>query len=172
MKRDRGAGRPMQRSTHALAAALIGATLVAGCGSSHHSAATGAASQGQTSAVGATGAQATATSAHPGALHGASSPVRRGTTPAKPAPPTIPVGPLLRSFSGSGNGTLGSLSEKTPVVLTWKTAAPPLQLFTSKGFMLIDSTSRRGAVRLARGRYKKLRVASRNQWTIEIHAER
>jgi hypothetical protein len=76
---------------------------------------------------------------------------------------------VIRSISGTGNEAIGSLSEKTAIVIEWNTAKPQLQIFTNHGFLLVDSRARVGRVRLARGDYASLRVAAKGHWTIQLH---
>jgi hypothetical protein len=84
--------------------------------------------------------------------------------------PVIGAGRVIRSFSGTGNRRIGSLSEKTAIVLQWRTAGRAIQLFTVHGFVLVDSHAATGRVRLARGGYPALRVATRGSWTVQLRA--
>ena len=77
---------------------------------------------------------------------------------------------LLRSLSGVGDQAIGTLSEKATVVLQWSTTKPPIQIFNPHGFLIVNSDSLTGTVKLARGEYKGLRVASKGSWKIRIHA--
>jgi hypothetical protein len=77
---------------------------------------------------------------------------------------------VIRSFSGTGNRRIGSLSEKTAIVLQWRTAGRAIQLFTVHGFVSVDSHAATGRVRLARGGYPALRVATRGSWTVRLRA--
>ena len=83
----------------------------------------------------------------------------------------IPAGPLLRAFAGTGNTSIGTLSEKSTVVLEWTTTKAPIQVFTSRGFLIISSHTRSGRVRLAHDRYPGVHVATKGQWTIQLHAQ-
>jgi hypothetical protein len=85
-------------------------------------------------------------------------------------PPVISAGRMIRSFSGAGGREIGSLSEKTPIVLQWSTSAPRFQLFTERGVILLDSHARTGRIRLAPGSYSRLHVASPASWTLLLRA--
>ena len=87
-----------------------------------------------------------------------------------PKPPLIQAGPLVGGFSGTGSKAIGALSEKTSVVLEWRTATPPMQIFNSRGFLLVNSNLPSGRVRLASGEYRNLHVGAKGPWTIKIHA--
>lgn len=89
---------------------------------------------------------------------------------AAPRPPVISAGQRLRSFSGTGAREIGSLSEKTAIVLQWSTSAPRFQLFTARGVILLDSHARTGRIRLAPGSYSRLHVASPASWTLLLRA--
>ena len=87
-----------------------------------------------------------------------------------PKPPVIAAGPLLTAFSGTGSEAIGALTEKTSVVLEWRTTSPPIQIFNGHGFLLLVSDLPSGRVRLARGDYQGLHVGAKGPWTIQIHA--
>jgi hypothetical protein len=89
---------------------------------------------------------------------------------AAPRPPVISAGPRLKTFSGTGAREIGSLSEKTAIVLQWSTSAPRFQLFTAHGVILLDSHTRTGRIRLAPGSYSRLHVASPASWTLLLRA--
>jgi hypothetical protein len=86
--------------------------------------------------------------------------------------PVIAAGRQLEAFSGVGNRSIGSLSERTAVVLQWSTAGAPFQLFTERGFLLVDSEPGHGRIRLARGDYRGLRVGTQGAWAIQLRATR
>jgi hypothetical protein len=65
---------------------------------------------------------------------------------------------------------LGTLTLPSPVVLVWHAAGGTTQIFTSSGFMLVNSTAPLGSVRLTPGSYPHLRVASRAGWSIELQS--
>ena len=114
-------------------------------------------------------AQASRSGARTRAVASASAAARDRAVP-RPRNPVIPAGRTIRSFSGSGNDTIGSLSEKTAIVLQWSTSAARFQLFTAQGFLLLDSRARTGRVRLAPGDYSGLHVASPDRWTLLLRA--
>jgi hypothetical protein len=176
-----------------LVALFATATLAAGCGSSgQHSSVTGAVTTHPESAAQATvttGAAVTASAAHSGAsaahARGASTVIapggraggasatissRRPAIVTPPEPPSIKAGPLVAGLSGSGSEAIGPLSEKTSVVLEWRTATPPLQIFNSHGLLLVNSNLPSGMIRLASGQYRDLHVGAKGPWTIKIHA--
>ncbi|MGO9788056.1 MAG: hypothetical protein ACLP8S_00630 [Solirubrobacteraceae bacterium] len=96
---------------------------------------------------------------------------RRSTYVVASRPPVIPAGALIGSFSGTGNQTIGSVSEQRTIVIEWTADKAPIQVFTSKGFLLVDSRTQTGRIRLARGDYQDLHVATRGAWTLQLHAQ-
>ncbi|MBV9417212.1 MAG: hypothetical protein JO363_19660 [Solirubrobacterales bacterium] len=96
----------------------------------------------------------------------AQAPAARVHAAATPRPPVIRAGRTIRSFSGTGNRAIGSLSEKHATVLQWSTSAPRFQLFTAEGFLLLDSHTQAGRLRLGPGEYSRLHVASPARWTL------
>jgi hypothetical protein len=84
--------------------------------------------------------------------------------------PVIAAGAVSRVLTGTGNMAIGTLSENTTVVLEWSATGPPIQIFNPHGFLLVNSSSPTGRVRLARGVYKDLRVAAKGHWTIQVRA--
>jgi hypothetical protein len=86
------------------------------------------------------------------------------------APPAISAGPVTATLAGIGNQAIETLSEKTTVVLQWSITAGSIQIFNTRGFVLVDSNALTGRVRLARGLYKGLRVAAKGHWTVEVRA--
>jgi hypothetical protein len=161
---------------------LLTAAIAGGCGGSGQQsktagAATNPKKEGQTTLTEAAAhldqhvrkapASATIGSSKSAAAVASSSP--SGTFKA-PKPPVIAAGPLISRFSGGGSEAIGSLSEKTSVVLEWKTATPPLQIFNGHGFLLVNSNLPSGRVRVASGDYRGLHVGARGPWTITIHA--
>jgi hypothetical protein len=71
--------------------------------------------------------------------------------------------------SGTGSEDIGAITEQRSVLLEWATARPGLQIFTANGFLLVASNLSRGEVHLAGGHYPNVRVASKGDWTIQIH---
>ena len=94
----------------------------------------------------------------------------RSTARAHFAVPVVAAGRVIRSFSGVGDRRVGALSERAAVVLQWRTAGRAIELFTGRGFVLVDSHAATGRVRLARGDYPALRVATRGPWTVQLRA--
>ncbi|MFL5864073.1 MAG: hypothetical protein ACJ780_25430 [Solirubrobacteraceae bacterium] len=91
---------------------------------------------------------------------------------AAPAAPAVPQGGrTIRTFAGSGNRRIGSVSERTTTVLEWRAPGQGIQIFTSRGALLVDSATGIGSVRLPRGAYADLRVASRGSWVIRLRAQ-
>jgi hypothetical protein len=88
----------------------------------------------------------------------------------QPAAAVIAAGPLVRGFSGMRNQGIGSLSEKTSLVVAWKVTKPPIQIFTSHGSLLLSSDRRSGRIRLARGDYPGLHIATKGHWTVQLRA--
>ena len=86
--------------------------------------------------------------------------MRTSTTPLAPArPQTTPTTtspsrsatPATRHYAGNGDKPIGTIVVKSPVVLTWTAAKPKMQIFTSKGFVLVNSTTSSGSVHLSKG---------------------
>jgi hypothetical protein len=154
--------------------ALLGVTLLVGCGGGSSPAGsagsnqTTAPSDGSMSTVAGTsaGTSNTASTAHP-----AHAPARSTKVPApnstQGAPPPV-GGRLLRRFAGSGNTRLGTIVVSSPAVLLWRAQHPAIQIFTAKGFMLVSSHASSGGIQLSRGTYPGMRVASRAGWSIEL----
>jgi hypothetical protein len=94
----------------------------------------------------------------------------RSTARAHVAVSVVAAGRVIRSFSGVGDRRIGALSEGAAVVLEWRTAGRAIELFSVRGFVLVDSHAATGRVRLARGGYPALRVATRGPWTVELRA--
>jgi hypothetical protein len=138
-----------------LGALVATAAVAAGCGTSGtHSNTSPSASQ-SAARLSATGA---------GSAHAAPSAVSRSKAP------VITAGPLLATVSGTGSQAIDALTEKTGVVLEWRTASPPMQIFNGHGFLLVVSNLSSGRVRLAKGHYGDLHVGAKGPWTIQVHA--
>lgn len=91
--------------------------------------------------------------------------------PRRPAGATLlAAGRVLESFAGRRSQGLGHISATRPVVLQWRTAGGSLQLFTGRGFMLVDTRARSGRIRLTAGSYRGLHVAATRPWRIELRA--
>jgi hypothetical protein len=81
-----------------------------------------------------------------------------------------PSGSLLRRYTGNGNRQLGTVVLSSPSTLAWKAQHPPIQIFTAKGFIIVNSTAPSGVTRLSRGTYRGLRVASHAGWSVELRS--
>jgi hypothetical protein len=146
-----------------LAAALAVGLLVAGCGSSTTSSTT-------TPKTTSTAAKPPLVSQHPTKPAPKHHPGHVIVVHLPPKPPVIKAGALIQTLAGNGDRAIANLSEKTTVVLEWQTSTPPIQIFNKHGFVLVNSPSATGEVRLARGKYTGLRVATKGAWTLEIRA--
>jgi hypothetical protein len=74
----------------------------------------------------------------------------------------------LRRFAGSGNTRLGTIVVRSTQVLYWRAARAPIQIFAANGFMLVRGSAPSGSIRLSRGTYRSVRVATRASWSIEL----
>lgn len=164
----------------AVAAALFAAALLAGCG--------GGGSSGTTETVVVTSggvhtanpAKSPSSTTHTVQTTSTAGriPTTASTTPSPVAPtpsPTkaasaAPSGRLLRRYAGNGNTQLGTIVVRSPSTLVWKAEHPPIQIFTAKGFILVNSTAPSGVTRLSRGTYRGVRVASHAGWSIELRS--
>jgi hypothetical protein len=171
---------PQRKLSREVAASLIvalAAVLLVGCGSSSSSSSTGASTP---SASGPTASSTAATATAPGVSTGAQGTQPAGTSKTStgasssgsvaPATPSS-GGRLLRKFAGDGPERLGTVIVSVPSTLVWRADHPPIQIFTSSGFMLVNSQAASGAMRLSRGSYRGVRVASRAGWTIELRSQ-
>ena len=164
--------RRLPRDAGVLLGALLAAVLVTGCGSSSQSSASATSA---TPADQTTGATAPSQKATPGGSTGAQAQVPGTSTGASghatapaPSPPT--GGRLLRRFAGTGNGRVGTIVVSAPSTLVWRARRSGIQIFTSSGFMLVNSPSTTGAIRLSHGTYRDVRVASGAGWLIELRS--
>ncbi len=163
---------PRHRAPCAIALAAITALLVSGCGSSASSttvtstqtssasASSGAASSQKTSA----GSPASSAPAKQGSIGTDSTPSQAPSAPAK-----APGEQLLHRYTGSGGRSVGTIVLHSPTTLVWN-AAKPIQVFTSKGFVLVNARTPNGRVLLAKGKYPGVRVASHGSWSVELRA--
>ncbi len=124
---------------------------------------TGSASTGSSKASGGSSSTAPASGAK-------SSTSGAGTHTSSTAAPPAASGPVVRSYAGSGNTRLGTISVSSPELLVWSAQRVPIQIFTTSGFILVSGRTRTGSVRVARGTYTGVRVASRAGWSIQLHA--
>jgi ABC-type Fe3+-hydroxamate transport system substrate-binding protein len=142
--------------------ALAAGALIAGCGSSSTTPSASTASPVTTSTV------KTNTSVAP-APKTPSVPKTRSVPVVKvPKRVVIKTGPVLKSLSGDGDKTIGTLTASAAVVLEWSTTKAPIQIFNGHGFVLVNSSSGTGEVRLARGKYTDMHVATTGRWTITL----
>jgi len=165
------------RMTAARLAALIAtAAVAAGCGSSNGQSTTnrGPGAAGHNSATSGTSNKQSTASQVPGAVgHASAAGTQALGGPSavnRSKPPVIAAGPLLATLSGTGSEAIGALTEKTGVVLEWKTTSPTMQIFNSHGFLLVVSNLPSGRVRLAKGHYGNLHVGAKGPWTIQVRA--
>ena len=92
------------------------------------------------------------------------------STSASAAPPS-PRSPAVapgRRYAGYGNRAIGTIALKSPVALSWKAAKPKIQVFTTTGFVLVNSTKPSGSVHLSKGTYRGVRVASAGAWSLLV----
>jgi hypothetical protein len=151
----------------AIVVVLLVSVIATGCGESKHRSRTVPASRQQ--AIGGPRASSPGLSVSE-ARRTERSGLARSTARAHVAVPVIAAGRVIRSFSGVGDRRIGTLSERAAVVLEWRTAGRAIELFSVRGFVLVDSHAATGRVRLARGGYPALRVATRGPWTVELRA--
>ncbi len=155
---------------------VFAAVLLAGCGGS-------SSTGGSTQTVVVTSASTphTTTTAHPGRVAttstGATTPTGATKTSTGAAAPgsshstsSLPGGHLLRRFAGFGNTRLGTIVARRESVLVWNAQHPPIQIFTSSGFVLVNSMSPNGSIQLSGGSYQGVRVASHAGWSIELRS--
>ena len=157
--------------------ALPAMVLLAGCGSGGSSSAVTNTVVVKTVATPGAGTQPTSTPTSSTATRPTQSGTggSRSTTPtstgtgdtAAPVAPT-PTGHVLREYSGAGNARLGTIVVHSPSVLVWSTQRVPIQVFTSTGFILLNSSSSTGSTRLSGGTYRGVRVASRARWSLQL----
>ncbi len=172
--------RKLSRGVAALLLVAVAAILFAGCGSSTSSSSTGAVTTATTSASTATASSTTTTATAPDVSTGAqgkapanTSKASTGASSSGSAPPPAPSasGRLLRKFAGSGPERLGTVVVSVPSTLVWRADHPPIQIFTTSGFILVNGQAASGTIRLSRGTYRGVRVASREGWTIALRSQ-
>ncbi len=120
-----------------------------------------------TSSSKATTSSSSAQASAKGAKTAAPGSSTHGSSTATPPPAS---GPVLRSFAGSGNTRLGTISVASPELLVWSAQHTPIQIFTTNGFILVSGRTSTGSVRLARGTYAGVRIATRAGWSVQLHA--
>jgi hypothetical protein len=156
------------------------AILFAGCGSSSSAGSTEAVTTtSTTNANTATAPSTTTTATTPGVSTGTQAKPPADTSKASTGasnssvPPAAPSsgGRLLRKFAGSGPERLGTVVVSVPSTLVWRADHPPIQIFTSSGFILVNSHAASGTIQVSRGSYRGVRVASSEGWTIELRSQ-
>lgn len=157
--------RRRSRALMAITGALLVAACIAGCGSSSStsSATSKPASTPNTSS--STAASTTAASAPSTA---------KSAQPSHPSTPALPAaatsGTLLHRYTGTGDYLLGKIVAPASRVLVWSAHSGRIQIFTASGFILVNSQSATGSVRLARGTYSGVRVATSSSWSLELRS--
>jgi hypothetical protein len=155
---------------------LLAVSVPVSCGGSSQTTSTAGSQNGTTTAKSATATSATgapagasgSTSSRPTAQTTSTS-GGTASTPPHPASPS-PGGRLLRRFTGYGNGRLGTIAVHASSLLSWRATQPHIQIFTVNGFMLVNSRSTTGTVRVSRGTYRGVRVSSAARWSVELRA--
>jgi len=172
--------RKLSRGVAALLIVAVAAILFAGCGSSSSSSSAGGVTTATTSSSAATASSTATAATAPGVSSGArgkqpanTSKTSTGASSSGSVPPAAPSssGRLLRKFAGNGPERLGTVVVSVPSTLVWRADHPPIQIFTSSGFILVNSQAASGTMRLSRGSYRGVRVASRAGWTIELRSQ-
>jgi hypothetical protein len=157
----------------AVLGALLAITIPASCGGSVKTTSTAGPQNTTAPAASATGAAATGTTATsaktPAPPHAATAPTTTSAASTPTASPS-PEARLLRRFTGTGNGRLGTVVLSGRTLLVWNAGQPRIQIFTSTGFMLVNSYSQTGTVRLSRGTYRGVRVSSPAHWSVELRS--
>lgn len=155
------------------ATALLIAVAAAGCGQSgpHRPVATTAATATTRATLIADRVARPAHARGHASAHAPGHAARRAAVAGHPTIPVIRAGRVIATLRGSGDRLLGSLSETQTVVLQWHVTGPSVQLLTGS-FLLVDSEAHSGRVRLARGTYPHLRIATARGWTLQVRAAR
>jgi hypothetical protein len=155
---------------------LLAAALLVGCGSGSSTTSTrtitSTTAPTVTVSTSSTGASKTTSTVRPGPLPAKASKAKTPSTTAPGSTTTAPApanGSVLRRFAGSGNTKLGTIAVSSQEVLVWGAQHPPIQIFTAKGFILVSSGQSSGSIKLSRGTYAGVRVATRAAWSIELH---
>jgi hypothetical protein len=78
----------------------------------------------------------------------------------------------LRTFSGNGNKTLGTLRLRRTTVLNWKTGGGPFQISDRRGFRILYTRASKGHLTIRRGTYRRLRVSAQGKWRIVLRPKR
>jgi hypothetical protein len=166
---------PRRRRSNGFAAilgGLLAVSFVAGCGGGGAtSSVAGSGTAASQSAGSSVVSKKTAVGASGGVRGGASNTGSAASAPASiHGVRPVPSGRLLRRFTGSGDARLGTIVVHGPCLLVWNASGPAIQIFTSSGFMLVNSHVPNGTVQLSRGTYLGVRVASAAGWSIELRS--
>jgi hypothetical protein len=78
----------------------------------------------------------------------------------------------LRTFSGTGNKTLGTLHVRRTTVLSWKTGGGPFQISDRRGFRILYTRASKGHLTIRRGAYRGLRASAQGKWRIVLRPKR
>ncbi len=166
--------RELRNRVGAVLGALITAALIASCGSSSSTTSTAGS---QTAAIPTTSTGSTQKAGTGAATGTSATQTAKSTTTSKAPPPAAsvqvrpaPGGHLLHRYTGHGNKRLGTIVLHGRSLLVWYTRHPGIQIFTSSGFMLVKSGAPSGTVRLSRGTYRGVRVASAANWSVELRS--
>jgi hypothetical protein len=153
-------------------AALLAVTALAGCGGSESAGTASQAVAPSSASTGTTGQSSTSASSSTSTSHSGQAPKSTKAPAAGSSEAALPQvgGHLLRQFTGSGNARLGTIVASSPQVLAWSAQHPPIQIFTTHGFILVSSHAPAGSVQLSRGTYSGLRVAAHGSWSIVLRA--
>ena len=76
------------------------------------------------------------------------------------------------TYSGAGVRKLGTLKMGRSATLRWHSGGKLFQLSARRGFLLVNTQRKRGRVRLGRGVYRGLTVATSGSWRITIRCRR
>jgi len=151
-----------------MAVSVLAALTIASCGSEHKQPTTSTTTTTPATAPASTSRAHTTSTTAPksGASHTAA-PAATSSSPAASAP-SSPSGQVAtgRSYTGRGNRAIGTITLRSPVTLTWSTTKPKIQVFTSLGFVLVNSHKTTGSIKLSKGTYRGVRVASPGTWTV------
>jgi hypothetical protein len=106
-------------------------------------------------------------SASPGAAGAAIAPARTAPGSTGVQVP-VQLGNVTYKRSGRGDVLLGTITLSGAHTLVWSSTATPFQMYTSSGFLLVDSNVTHGSVEILRGTYREVRVATRGDWSVEL----
>jgi hypothetical protein len=72
------------------------------------------------------------------------------------------------TYSGKGARKLGTIKMRGRATLRWRSSGKFFQLSARRGFLLVNAHRKSGRVRLGKGVYRGMRVATGGSWTITI----